>query len=404
VSPAFTADSNGAGIDFRGSRFYARFGHRALGRSLLYGRDRIASEHVGLARGVACWETAVTITRKSPDSDSKPRKAAIALQGGGSHGAFTWGVLDRLLEDTTIEIAGATGASAGATNAVVLADGLVRGGPNEARRALRRFWESIGKTPGFVVSDDPSLLNINPLRDLFIEMIDFDRLRSQDAFRVAVCATNVWSAKRRVFDNKDISVDAVLASACLPQMFPAVEIDGEPYWDGGWTGNPAITAILRQMQVRDLIIVRIDPIVRKRTPRKPHEILDRMIEISFNSTFWLEIQALALILKFRDEGFLDSAVLRTFFHVIEAPPDLEKLPSSSKMDNDPAFLEYLFDMGRRTADAWLAANGSAIGQRSTFDLKAMLPAEFNLGHSTGRRYPSNARKNESTCGHQVVGN
>jgi NTE family protein len=325
----------------------------------------------------------LTITQRSPDLESKPRKVAVALQGGGSHGAFTWGVLDRLLEEATIEIIGATGASAGAINAVILADGVVRGGPDGARRALRQFWELIGEMPSMSPAG-PNPLKNNPLRDLLIGMIDFDRLRSQIAFRVAVCATNVWSARRRVFENKDISVDAVLASACLPQMFPEVEIDGEPYWDGGWTGNPAITAILRQMEVRDLIVVRIDPIVRMQTPRLPHEIVDRMIEISFNSTFWLELQALALILKFRDEGFLDSAVFRTFFHIIEAPLDLERLPSSSKMNNEPAFLKSLFDMGRRSAERWLAESGAAIGQHATFDLKAMLPAEFNLGHSIGR--------------------
>jgi NTE family protein len=346
---------------------------------------------------------------------STSRKVALALQGGGSHGAFTWGVLDRLLEDPAVEIGGATGASAGAMNAVVLVDGLVRGSAKGARYALRQFWESIGKMPGFAIflglmsGEEAAKFNIeltpaylwwsmvsrnmspydlnpskfNPLRGLLAETIDFDRLRSQDAFHVAVCATNVWSAKRRVFDNKDISVDAVLASACIPQMFPAIEIDGEPYWDGGWTGNPAITAILREMDVSDLIIVRIDPVVRKETPRTPHQILDRMIEISFNSTFWLELQALAVIVKFRDEGFLDAAVLPTFFHGIEAHPDLEKLAASSKVNNYPAFLE--FELGRRTADAWLDKNRTALGQRSTFDLKAILPAGFNLEHSIGRR-------------------
>ena len=323
------------------------------------------------------------------NSASTTREVALALQGGGSHGAFTWGVLDGLLEEPTLQIAGATGTSAGATNAAFLVDGLVRGGAKEARRALRRFWELVGKTP----SVDSNMLSrnlspydvnpsiVNPLRNLLTEMIDFERLRSQDALHIAVCATNVWSAKRRVFNNKDISVDAVLASACLPHIYPAVEIDGEPYWDGGWTGNPAIAGIFRDMDVRDLIIVRIDPVVRKETPRAPQQILDRMIEISFNSTCWLEHQALAGFLMLRDEAVPVPAGLRTFFHCIEAPPELEKLASSSKMNHDPAFLEYLFDMGRRTADAWLAENSAAIGQRSTFDLKAILPPGFKLEHS-----------------------
>ncbi len=235
------------------------------------------------------------MNQEPPKTASTIREVAVALQGGGSHGAFTWGVLDRLLEEPTLKITGATGASAGAMNAVILVDALVRAGTEEARRALRRYWASIGKMPSAANSTvspnaspyDLNPSNFNPLRELLTEMIDFERLRSQNALQVAVCATNVWSAKRRVFDNKDISVDAVLASACLPQMSPAVEIDGEPYWDGGWTGNPAIHDILNDMDVHDLIIVRIDPIVRKETPRTQNQILDRMIEISFNSTFFL---------------------------------------------------------------------------------------------------------------------
>jgi NTE family protein len=329
------------------------------------------------------------------NSASTTRNVAVALQGGGSHGAFTSGVLDGLLEEPTLNITGATGTSAGAMNATVLADALVRGGREEARRALRRFWASIGKmhsaadgtanksVVNSTVSQnlspyDLNPSNFNPLRGLLTEMIDFERLRSQNAVHIAVCATNVWSAVRRVFTNKDISVDAVLASACLPHMSPAVEIDGEPYWDGGWTGNPAITAILRDIDVHDLIIVRIDPSVRQETPRTLTEINDRIVEIGFNSTYWLEMGAIAVVLLFRDAGI---PTIPTFFHCIEAPSELVKLASSSKMNTDPAFLEDLFHMGRQTADAWLAENSAAVGQRSTFDLKALLPAGFKLEHS-----------------------
>jgi NTE family protein len=333
--------------------------------------------------------------RAAENSASTTRKVAVALQGGGSHGAFTWGVLDGLLEEPTLNITGATGASAGAINATVLVDALVRGGTEEARHALRRFWASIGKMHSVADSTvsqsvanstvnqnlspyDLNPSNFNPLRDLLTEMIDFERLRSQNAVHVAVCATSVWNAVRRVFNNKDISVDAVLASTCLPHMSPAVEIDGEPYWDGGWTGNPAITAILRDIDVHDLIVVRIDPSVRKETPRTLNQINDRIVEIGFNSTFWLEMAAIAVVLMLQDEGV---PTIRTFFHCIEAPPELAKLASSSKMNTDPAFLEYLFQMGRQTADAWLAENSAAVGQRSTFDLKALLPPGFKLEHS-----------------------
>jgi NTE family protein len=335
-------------------------------------------------------KTATHEPRAAENSAWTTRKVAVALQGGGSHGAF-----DGLLKEPTLNITGATGASAGAMNATVLVDALVRGGAEEARDALRRFWASIGKmhsvadsTVSHIVADstvnqslspyDLNPSNFNPLRDLLTEMIDFERLRSQNAVHVAVCATSVWNAVRRVFNNKDISVDAVLASACLPHMSPAVEIDGEPYWDGGWTGNPAITAILRDIDVHDLIIVRIDPSVRKETPRTLNQINDRIVEIGFNSTFSLEMGAIAVALMLQDETV---PTIRTFFHCIEAPPELGKLASSSRMNTDPALLEYLFHMGRQTADEWLAENSAAVGQRSTFNLKALLPQGFKLEHS-----------------------
>src|SRR5262245_37359113 len=208
------------------------------------------------------------------------RKVALGLQGGGSHGAFTWGVLDRLLEAASIDVIRATGTRAGAMNAVALVDGLVRGGPEEARRRLRMFWTEIGKMVGFghflwpMSGEEAATLRLehtplymswdmlsrnlspydlnptgfNPLRTPLTQLIDFDHLRAQDDVKIMVCATNARTATRRVFDNKDISVDAVLASACLPQMFPAVEIDGEPYWDGGYTGNPALAPLFRTIR------------------------------------------------------------------------------------------------------------------------------------------------------------
>jgi len=343
-------------------------------------------------------------------SKSTPRKVALALQGGGSHGAFTWGVLDRMLEDDTIDIIGATGTSAGAMNAIVLADGMVRGGPKHARSELRQFWEAIGKMLGFnsflpwpmsgesaantpleqnplyvaatmlcrqLSPYDLNPLNYNPLRDLLIELIDFEGLRKQNTFEVMICATNVRTARRRVFQSADLSVDAVLASATLPQMMTAVEVDGESYWDGGFTGNPATTNFLRRLPKCDLIVVRIDPVHRDAVPRKPVEIVERMLEISFNSTFWLEFSALGFLSKLIDEGHLDRERFGRFlFHGIEASSLMEKFPQSSKANNYPAMLEYLFDLGRQTADAWLTRHGTDIGHRSTFDLQALLPIGF----------------------------
>jgi NTE family protein len=303
-----------------------------------------------------------------------------------------------------------TGTSAGAMNAVTLVDGLLRGGPKQARKELRQFWEAIGKMVGFssfliwpmsgeyaasaplehnpfyaawamlsrnVSPYDLNPLNYNPLRDLLIEMIDFDRVRAQKTIGVLVSATNVRTAMRRSFHNADISVDAVLASACLPQMMPAVEIDGEPYWDGGFTGNPGITGLLRRLPKCDVVVIRIDPVHRAEVPRKPSDIIDRFTEISFNSTFWLELSALGFLSKLIDEGELDRERFGRFlFHTIEASSIMEKFPASSKANNYPALLEYLFDLGRRTADAWLAHHGAEIGHRSTFDLQKLLPLDF----------------------------
>lgn len=345
------------------------------------------------------------------NSGSTRRKVGLALQGGGSHGAFTWGVLDRLLEEKTLEFIGVTGTSAGAMNAIVLADGLVRGGPNEARRRLRTFWEAIGAMPGFAtvlwpmsgeaaatlrLEQTPAYLawdllsrnlspydlnpsNFNPMRAPLTELIDFDRIRAQEDFQVIVCATNARNSQRRVFTNKEISVETVLASACLPQTFPAVEIDGDPYWDGGFTGNPAMVPLIRKMPESDLIIIRIDPINRPEPPRSVRAIHDRILEVSFNSTFWLEIAALAAVLRLVDEGHLDRKRFgRIRFHCIEASSVMEKFPASSKLNNYQKLLEYLFDLGRETGHAWLKKNGAAIGERSTVDLEKLVYVNVDI--------------------------
>jgi NTE family protein len=326
------------------------------------------------------------------------RKLALALQGGGSHGAFTWGVLDRLLDDATIDIIGVTGTSAGAMNGAVLVDGLVRGGPKQARAELRRYWEAVGAMPGFgslfsgmsgeeaattplesipayvqskhVSPYDRTPPHANLLRPILTDLIDFDRLRSQEEIQLTVCATNACNARRRTFTNQDISVDALLASACLPHLFPAVEIDGVPYWDGGSTGNPALMTLLTEMPNCDLIIVRIDPVNRPEAPRSLPDIVHRTAEISYNSTFWLELGSIAVLMHFADERRSPFGHIR--FHIIEASPIMEKFPISSKLNNCPQLLEYLFDLGRQTCDAWIAQNGEALGQRSTIDLKQLL--------------------------------
>ena len=334
----------------------------------------------------------------------KPR-IAFALQGGGAHGALSWGILDRLLEEPSVDFVGASGTSAGAMNAIILADGMVRGGREQARRELRRFWERVGAMPGFgsllgPISGEVSARlpleytpayafwdslsrnlspydlnpwNYNPLRAPLEEMIDFERLRRQSDFQVMVCATNVRTARRRVFTNGDMSVDAVLASACLPQLFPAVEIDDEAYWDGGYTGNPALAPLIQRMPGCDFVIVRVDPVKRADAPRSVRDILDRVREIGFNSSFWLELTAIALILKLVDDGLLPRDRFgQDRFHAIGASAEMEALASSSKLNNHKAFLEYLFTLGRNTADNWLKTNLGSLGERSTVDLQQLL--------------------------------
>ena len=341
----------------------------------------------------------------STNGGTKRRQVALALQGGGSHGAFTWGVLDRLLEDDTIEIIGVTGTSAGAMNAICLADGLLKGGPEEARRELRTFWQAVGKMPGVgslvawlpgetlaymrieqtapfmlmdtirrnFTPDEFNPLRTNPLRDLLENLIDFDRVRSRKDLIVQVCATNVETARRRVFSNEDISVDAVVASATLPDLFPPVQIDGQNYWDGGFSGNPAMGALLRRLPKCDFVIVRIDPVIRKELPKTARDIHDRVTELSFNTSFWMELTALGAILQLVEEGELDRERFgRFFFHAIEASEYLEKIPPSTKLNNAQAFLDYLFALGRTTADQWLARRGADLGRRSTIDLTKLL--------------------------------
>lgn len=342
----------------------------------------------------------------------KRHKIALALQGGGSHGAFTWGVLDRLLEEPSLDIIGVTGTSAGAMNTVVLADGLVRGGPQKARQALRQFWEQIGEMPGVgsmlwgMPGDKAAEMHIeqmpayqawdmaarnlspyelnptefNPLRAPLEKLVDFEGLRHQNHIQTVVCATNARTGRRRSFSNADLTVDAVLASACLPELFPAIQIDGEAYWDGGYTGNPAMAPLIRRLPGCDLIIVRIDPVQRGDVPRSMRDIHDRVLEISFNSASYMELAAMGMLLKFMDEGLLPRERFDRFrFHAIEASALLEKLPLSSKRNNYAPFLEYLFDNGRQAADAWLSTHAAAIGERSTIDLRNLLQEDIWTG-------------------------
>jgi NTE family protein len=357
-------------------------------------------------------------SRRSKTGASGRCQVALALQGGGSHGAFTWGVLDRLLEEPHLEIVGVSGTSAGAMNAGVLAHGL-RSGKVAAREALRDFWEALGRVPGFASLRGPWMqvtgewhlenspvfqwfnfltqlvspyqfnpLNLNPLRPL-IEPIDFAALRSNpNAVRLFIGATNVRTGRRRVFDNSELSADVLLASACLPLLYQAVEIDGEGYWDGGYTGNPAIVPLYQETEATDLIIVGINPLSRDTLPRTAREIANRIDEISFNSSFMLELSAIAFIDQLLDAKAIDADRFRPLLlHGIDGGAKLGKLGTSSKMNNHPSFLRYLHRYGREAAEAWLESHRHELGKISTVDLANLTPlrSDYHLGLATSPR-------------------
>ncbi len=337
---------------------------------------------------------------------SKTDKKAInlALQGGGAHGAYTWGVLDCLLEDGRIKIEAMSGTSAGAMNAVVVADGLMRGGRQGAREALERFWKavsdagrlspiqrgpidvfmgnwSLDNSPSFVFFDllhrvtspyDLNPLNFNPLKAIVEEVVDFDLVRSCDELKVMISATNVETGRVKVFKRHELTADMVMASACLPLLFHAVEIEGVPYWDGGYMGNPVLFPFYEACESDDIVIVQINPVERKGTPQSAREILDRMNEITFNSSLLKELRAIDFVQRLLDDGKLDGKDYRRLhLHIVESHDEIMPLGASSKINAEWAFLEHLFDIGRRSAADWLDENFEHLGQRSTVDARAM---------------------------------
>ena len=332
----------------------------------------------------------------------------LALQGGGAHGAFSWGVLDRLLEDERVVIEAISGTSAGAMNAVVMADGLMRDGREGAREALRRYWRAISEaarsspiqrspfnvllgdwsldnSPSYLMFDlmsrmaspyDINPLNLNPLRDLLEATVDFDNVRRCDAVKLFVSATNVETGRAKVFESEHLTADMVLASACLPFMFQAVEIDGTPYWDGGYMGNPVLYPFFRRCRSDDIVIVQINPILRPGTPKTAHGILNRVNEITFNASLLREFRAIDFVARQLDEGHLDpKRYHHMLLHRIEAEAELNPLGASSKMNAEWPFLEHLFALGRDSAESWLAENYAAIGKTGTLDLRAMFDGE-----------------------------
>jgi NTE family protein len=327
----------------------------------------------------------------------------LALQGGGAHGAFTWGVLDRLLEETWLRIDGISGTSAGAMNAAVLADGHAGGGAEGARAALEGFWRSVSRaallsplrrtpldmllgrwtldhSPAFVAMDlasrlfspyDLSPSGFNPLREILAGHIDFERL-ARSPIKVFVTATSVRTGRGHVFRNSAITPDVLLASACLPTLFQAVEIAGEPYWDGGYSGNPTITPLVRECASMDTILVQINPVERPGTPRTARDILNRLNEVSFNAVLLKELRMIALLRQVAEPGDCEGARWANMrIHRIASEVMVE-LGYSSKLNAEWDFLCMLRDEGRRSAEAFLAAHGQDLGRFSSLDLDALL--------------------------------
>jgi NTE family protein len=328
---------------------------------------------------------------------------SLALQGGGAHGAFEWGVIDKLLEDGRLEVKAITGASAGAMNAVVVAAGLLEGGPEGARAKLAAFWRGVSNanpfgalgawssvispswlkaTPGWRMAEsiasgfspyDFNPLNLNPLRGVLEEQIDFKALREHAPVTLYVSATAVRSGRGRIFRGPELTCEHILASACLPHLFQAVVIEGEPYWDGGYVANPALWPMFYDPTPDDILIVNLNPFVRKHTPQSPAEILDRLNEITFNASLSAELRAIAFVSKLIDDDMLTAkargAYRRLFVHAIGADRWLQDLNTETKFDTEWDFLVKLRDRGRRAAIAWLAAGLADVGLRSSVDLR-----------------------------------
>ena len=328
----------------------------------------------------------------------------LALQGGGSHGAFTWGVLDRLFEDDRIWIEAVSGTSAGAMNAVVAAQGMYENGAEGARARLAEFWEAVSAaarggpiqrsiwaqlTGDWSLEDSPSYqalrmmrgfasphnfnpLNVNPLRDLVAGMVDFDKVRACSDMGLFIAATNVETGRVRIFDREELSLDAVMASACLPHLFKAVQIDGKFYWDGGYMGNPPLFPFFHHSPSDDIVIVQINPVVRPGEPKTASEIENRLNEITFNSPLLHELRAVDFVQRLLAAGKLDPTEYRDMrIHMIQDRKTMRSLTASSKLNSERAFLDFLFGAGRKAAGRWLGRCFDDLGERSTVDIKQM---------------------------------
>jgi NTE family protein len=341
------------------------------------------------------------------------KRINLALQGGGAHGAFTWGVLEYLLSDDRLVIEGVSGTSSGAMNAIMLTDGLARGGRAEAQKRLSDFWRSVSSTGdlpplqravverllAFTPAEgspvqawldlmsryfspyDFNPLNINPLKELVERFVDFKAVQSFQDIQLFISATNVQTGRVRIFPREKVTADAVMASACLPELFHAVEIDGVPYWDGGYLGNPVIFPFFGTTRTEDVLVVQINPLVRQKTPTSSADILNRLNEITFNSPLIAEYRAIDFVARLIDQGRVPHGTgpgqyRRIKVHRIVLDSFGTQLDASSKLTTDYDFFDMLRTNGKRAARRFLDEHFDDIGVKSTVDLRAEAQAEW----------------------------
>ncbi|MDR0580963.1 MAG: patatin-like phospholipase family protein [Holosporaceae bacterium] len=344
-----------------------------------------------------------TDTKKKEIKDNKKR-ISIAMQGGGSHGAYTWGVLDRLLQEKDLVVEGVSGTSAGGMNAVATAQGILNGGNEGARQLLTEYWNVNSKageasifkpgildvlagkytmhnSPGFLFFDfitkilSPYQLNplgTNPLRSIVEQLFDFDKLNESDAVKVFLAATHVYTGKLKVFSNvnKELCTEALLATACLPTLFAAVMVKGEYYWDGGFIGNPVIYPLIYDCETPDIMLVKLNPTHRNKLPTSASEIGDRLNEITNNTSIMREMRSMHFITKLIDEGIVAPGKMkRLHVHMIEDEKAFHDLGWSSKLNTDKDFLDYLFNAGRKSADKWIEKNYDKINKETTANVE-----------------------------------
>lgn len=335
---------------------------------------------------------------------STKKKMTFALQGGGAHGAFTWGVLDRMLEEESLEVDGLSGTSAGGMNAVAVAQGVAQGGNQGGREMLDLFWKKIsdlGKssslTPGlkdrlqgrWTMSSSAGFnafefmsrifspyemnpFDDNPLRDVVKEVFDFDLVNKNKGPKVFLCATHVNSGKLKVFKSGELKAESMLASACLPFLHRAVEVDGDMYWDGGFIGNPVFFPLIEECEAADLMLIQINPVNRPHLPTKAREIMDRLNEITSNASMLRELRAITFITNLIDTGVIDkekSGMKRMNMHNIKAEKEFQELGFSSKLNSEWEFLIHLKEVGRKYAENWMKQNYDKVGKESTTDLE-----------------------------------